>query len=316
MHQHTISTERRIIESKLNYGCNNSKVKEEDKEPPSLSDQYADIIPFDGVGGDFSGDSTMFYEDINDVGKSAPYLKEHPDLEITVEVYLECPNECTSQRCGHCTKDQCNNVSIAEEQAQSIEAILKKHDCPNRVNRKFWGCRDEKIKKDIIKIFISEKEKTVIAEPVPVVVDAKAIDEDNCKRDAALAQREAAMAAAEALLAKKLAALDQERDEVAREKQRLLDTEKQLQAVQEEQEETRAANETATQEAERKRLAYEKAKKIAEVHNSSHPFLCISITTMHAPFHDLCFQHWQHTPFPLHILVYMIVRTCTHVIFK
>ena len=56
------------------------------------------------------------HQDIHDVEKSVPYLQAHPDLEITVEVYLECPEECNSQRCGHCTKEQCNNTRIAEEQ--------------------------------------------------------------------------------------------------------------------------------------------------------------------------------------------------------
>lgn len=204
-------------------GCNNSKVKEEDKEPPSLSDQYADIIPFDEVGGDFSGDSTMFYEDIHDVEKSVPYLKAHPNLEITVEVYLDCPKECTKQRCGHCTTDQCNNTSIADEQVQIIESILARHDCPNGVNRKFWGCRDDTINKDIIKIFISEKEKEkevtveTVTVPVPFVVDTHAIDEENAKKEAAFAQLEAALLAKEALLAKKMAADDNEKQAIAEE---------------------------------------------------------------------------------------------------
>lgn len=230
-------------------GCNHSKAgKDEKKESPSLSDQYKNIIPFDEVGGDFSGEGTMFYEDIGDVEKSVPYLKQHPDLEITVEVYLECPQECSRRRCGKCTPDQCNNIKLAAEQVESIEAILKKHDCFNTVNRKLLGCRDDTINKDVVKIFISEKM------PVPT--------EEAMRSEAALAQREA-------LLAEKLAAVDKDRAELAQEKQRILETKKKLQAEHEEQEEVKAANETAKQEAERKKRAFEKAQKIAEVISES-----------------------------------------------
>mmetsp|Transcript_17982 Transcript_17982/g.30084 ORF Transcript_17982/g.30084 Transcript_17982/m.30084 type:complete len:411 (-) Transcript_17982:1063-2295(-) len=246
-------------------GCNKSKPKDDEKEPVSLSDQYADVIPFDSVGGDFDGSGTMFYEDISDIAKSVPYLNAHPELEITVEVYLECPRECNKQRCGQCTKDQCNNGSIADEQCQTIESILAKQQCATHVNKKFRGCLDETIQKDIIKIYISEKEeKKPESVPPTTVVDTKAIDEENAKKEAALAKREAALQAAEALLAKKMSEVDKDRDEVAQEKQRLLDTKKQLQAVEDEQEEQRIANETATQEAERKRKAFELAQKIAE----------------------------------------------------
>lgn len=169
---------------------------------------------------------------------------------------------------------------ISISQAKTIEAILRKNDCSNGVNRKFWGCRDDKIRKDIIKIFISEKEEPK-KEPAPVP-DTRAADEENAKREAALAQREAAMLASEALLAKKLAAVDKDKEEVAKEKQRLLDTQKQLQEVQDEQEETRLANETAIQEAERKRLAYEKAQKIAEVNIFC---LCLCTEYLHTYAH-------------------------------
>ena len=269
-------------------GCNNSKDRDVDKEPESLADQYANIIPFDNVGGDFDGEGTMFYEDMEDIAKSIPFLKARPNLEISVEVYLECPEKCNSHRCGHCTKEQCNNVFIADEQCQLIQTILDKHDCKNGVNKIFMGCLDATIQKDIIKISLSEKEKkkektddNVVAfpkittetvstqTPIEEKADTISMDEDNAKRLSALAEREAAMLAAEITLAKKVADVERGRDEIAQEKIRLLDTKKQLQAVEDEQEEKRIANETATQEAERKKLAFEHAQKIAEVYNTS-----------------------------------------------
>lgn len=246
-------------------GCNKSKPRDDnEKEPASLADQYANVIAFDGVGGDFDGSGTMFYEDVSDIAKSVPYLKAHPELEITVEVYLECPKECNKQRCGQCTSTQCNNGLIADEQCQTIESILAKQQCSTHVNKKFRGCLDETIQKDVIKIYISEKEHKKPEPPPASMVDTKAIDEEKAKREAAFAEREAALLAAEALLAQKMSDVDRDRDEVAQEKQRLLDTKKQLQAVEDEQEEQRIANETATQEAERKRKAFELAQRIAE----------------------------------------------------
>ena len=242
-------------------GCKASKNKTGD-EPPSLADQYADVIPFEEVGGDFTGDSTMFYEDIADIEKSVAYLKAHPKLEITVDVHLECPKECNKQRCGKCTKDQCNNVAIGEVQCEAIEKILMNSDCKNKVNRNIVGCRDESIRKDILRISVSEP-KPPEPEPDPVKPEPKPDTSALEERERALKQREAAMMSQEALLADKLSAVDREKREVEAEKKKLSDEKKALKSAQDEQEEIRVANETAAQEAERKRLAYEKAARIA-----------------------------------------------------
>ena len=185
-------------------GCKASKNKTGD-EPPSLADQYADVIPFEEVGGDFTGDSTMFYEDMGDIEKSVAYLKAHPKLEITVDVHLECPKECNKQRCGKCTKDQCNNVAIGEVQCEAIEKILMNSDCKNKVNRNIVGCRDESIRKDILRISVSEP-KPPEPEPDPVKPEPKPDTSALEERERALKQREAALLAREALLNKRIGA--------------------------------------------------------------------------------------------------------------